>query len=277
MSNFIGFSKGLYSSWFFHSPSRSLFDCGEGCSSFLGKRVYAIENIFISHGHIDHIAGLIGFIGIRALSMGDREKPLNIFCPKGCKEMYRMYDFVEATWSSKTLPYKLNWHEIEPGDKLPNSVEAFQTYHTPALSLGYRHTIKRKRLRPEYEGQNIPALLQSGAVERSKLMDDYTGYEMVYTLDSTNKIILNDIREANVWIADTTFLSPADRGRDTHGTVDEMLDLAIEAKVKKLYCAHFSPRYDRAEIDAAMAIAAARGAKYGVTVLPIHFSGVQSF
>lgn len=278
MSNFIGFSKGLYTSWFFHSPSRSLFDCGEGCSSFLGKKVYAVENIFLSHGHTDHIAGLIGFIGIRALSMGDRDKPLSIFCPKGCREVYRMHDYIVDTWKyGKGLPFQITWHEIDAGEILPNNIEAFRTYHTPSLSLGYRHVNNRKRLRPEYEGQDIVALLRDKSVDRAKLMYDYKGYEMVYTLDSTNKIAIDDIREAGVWIADTTFLRAEDRGRDSHGTLDEMVDLAIQAKVKKLYCAHFSPRYSHEEIEAAVKIAANRALQHGVTVLPIHFNGVQSF
>jgi ribonuclease BN (tRNA processing enzyme) len=108
-------------------------------------------------------------------------------------------------------------------------------------------------------------------------MYNYESINMVYTLDSTNRIMLDDIRGADLWIADTTFLKAADRDRNSHGTLDEMLDLAIEAQVKVLRCAHFSPRYERHEIDEAMAIASVRGAKAGVTVLPVHFSGVQTF
>jgi ribonuclease Z len=59
------YSKGLYSNWYFYAPDRVLFDCGEGAALNLRAGIFAIEKIFLSHGHIDHIAGLPLLVSLR--------------------------------------------------------------------------------------------------------------------------------------------------------------------------------------------------------------------
>ena len=51
------FSKAIYSTWIFSKPLRTLFDAGEGLVSALRNRAFAIERVFITHGHYDHIGG----------------------------------------------------------------------------------------------------------------------------------------------------------------------------------------------------------------------------
>ncbi|WP_121526993.1 MBL fold metallo-hydrolase, partial [Mesotoga sp. HF07.pep.5.2.highcov] len=72
------FSKALYSTWILYRPERILFDVGEGISTILGNSVYAIKDIFLTHGHVDHISGLWGLINTRNTAMGDRNKQLRI-------------------------------------------------------------------------------------------------------------------------------------------------------------------------------------------------------
>src|SRR5690606_5055782 len=117
MANLIGFSKGLYSSWVYHSGSRSLFDCGEGCASYLGNKVFAIDQIFISHDHEDHVLGLIGLIGIRNLGRGNREKPLTIYYPEGSSKIELIKEFVAKT-SGRFLKYDLRWIPISSGHEV---------------------------------------------------------------------------------------------------------------------------------------------------------------
>ncbi len=69
----LSYSKALYSSWLYYSPDRLLFDAGESVSSIMGNKSFAIERVFLSHGHTDHIAGLVGLINIRNSAMGDKK------------------------------------------------------------------------------------------------------------------------------------------------------------------------------------------------------------
>ena len=55
LDNLTGYSKAMYSTWFYYKPARLLFDAGEGVASALGNFIFGIERIFISHGHHDHI------------------------------------------------------------------------------------------------------------------------------------------------------------------------------------------------------------------------------
>ncbi len=65
----ISFSLALYSQWFYHKPTRCLFDAGEGVATTLGKKVFAIRSLFLSHGHEDHIAGISNLVNVRNLAV----------------------------------------------------------------------------------------------------------------------------------------------------------------------------------------------------------------
>lgn len=248
MSNIIGYSKGLYSSWFYYAPTRSLFDCGEGCASTLGNRVYAVENIFISHGHIDHIAGLLNFVGIRQLGRGDRDKPLTIYYPSDDLNVLRFKQLIEATYNR--LSFKLVWVPVLKGQTLYNEnkkkIETFETFHTRNTSLGYRVVTERKRLKEEYRDKDIKQVIASG-VDRNSISEKFKAIEFAYTLDAY-KVLPSDIFGADLVVVDATFINTEDRNKLTHMTLVEASALADEAEVKKVIFAHFSPRYNFQDI-----------------------------
>lgn len=58
-----------------------LFDCGENCLDGLGKgRRRAIDGLFFSHLHMDHVAGFDGFF---RQTYGRRTKPNRVWGPRG--------------------------------------------------------------------------------------------------------------------------------------------------------------------------------------------------
>src|SRR6478609_8462522 len=83
--NLTCYSTAMYSSWFWHAPSRTLFDCGEGVTLFMRNYIFGVERILISHSHADHVNGLLSFIGARNSARGDKEKPLDIYYPHNDK------------------------------------------------------------------------------------------------------------------------------------------------------------------------------------------------
>ncbi|MCK4570957.1 MBL fold metallo-hydrolase, partial [Candidatus Bipolaricaulota bacterium] len=152
------YSKALYSTWIYYSADRILFDAGEGASSILGNKSFAIRRIFLSHGHADHISGLIGLVNIRNNAMGDKEKQLSVYYPKDNFLITEMIRFISRT--NRRLDYQLEWIPIEPGDRIelldcqmPRYVEAFPTVHVHnEVSLGYNVVEIRHRLKPELAG-----------------------------------------------------------------------------------------------------------------------------
>lgn len=67
------------SSFFFYYPGRTLFDCGPGITAIMGQNIFAVESIYLSHCHFDHIGGLREFVLAREKFKGDTDKPIDIY------------------------------------------------------------------------------------------------------------------------------------------------------------------------------------------------------
>jgi ribonuclease Z len=247
------FSKGLYSSWFWHRPSRTLFDCGEGIGTYAGNFIFGIERICISHSHGDHIAGLPLLIGLRNSARGDKQKPLDIYYPIDDPAIGDYKNFIKARFSG-WLTFNVNWHPIGVGAKIAldsnHWIESFPLRHTKrSLTLGYKIVEARTRLKAEFRDKDIPSILRSG-VDKNALNEAYNANILAYCLDACD---LNkaDIANADVAIMDCSFLNPKDRDEPTHFTLTEALNYASEAGVKHMVAAHISSRYSRKDIDAA--------------------------
>lgn len=246
----IAYSKALYSTWIYYSPDRILFDAGEGASSILGNKSFAIRHIFLSHGHADHISGLVGLINIRNNAMGDTEKSLSIYYPKG---NWRISELMNYLWrTNRYLKYDLEWFPLVEGDRIQvfqgqkgRYVEAFQTIHSQdEESLGYNVVEERERLKEEYRGlpeEEIVKLIHEG--KRSELIETYQKKLFTYGGDSI-AIEPAKILGTDILCHDVTFLDEKDRKEYKHATLEEAIQVAKEAGVaEELLATHISSRY----------------------------------
>lgn len=88
-----------------HVVRRLLFDCGEGCLSALAPaEVQAIDHLFFSHFHMDHVAGFDGFFRMNFARDGDRNR---IWGPPGTgailhhrfrSYLWNLHESLGATW-----------------------------------------------------------------------------------------------------------------------------------------------------------------------------------
>lgn len=243
------FSRGLYSSFCYHVPSRTLFDCGESASLHFGNFIYGIERIVFGHQHGDHVLGLASFIGIRNSGRGDTEKPLDIYYPKDNHSFQDLIVFINHR--NRGLKFNINWIPIDNEYKIKiddnHYIESFRMAHQKnALTLGYRICEKRSRLKSQYRGQNIPELIKNG-IDKSTLNEDYIANTFAYTLDSYC-VDPNDIKDAELAIIDCSFINPKDRDDMTHHTSEEAIKLVQDANVKNAVFAHISARYSHNDI-----------------------------
>jgi ribonuclease BN (tRNA processing enzyme) len=114
----------------FHLVGRSinaLIDCGATSLVSLNKLAInrnAIDTIFISHFHADHVGGVPFFL-LEATHVLKRERPLTLVGPPGLKARY--FELMEAAFpGTKTLElrFPLTLHELELGRR--NAVGAIQ-------------------------------------------------------------------------------------------------------------------------------------------------------
>lgn len=254
----LSYSKALYSSWLYYSPDRVLFDAGESVSSIMGNKSFAIERIFLSHGHTDHIAGLLSLVNIRNNAMGNKKKPLTIYYPRNNFHISELMNYLSRTNSN--VSYSLEWIPLEEGEEIqvhdeegsrnPRYVRAFETDHSRSeISLGYNIVEERQRLREEYRDLSQEEIKDLAQAEgRDGLMETYRQKTFTYGGDSV-PLDPDKIAGTEVLCHDCTFLDEEDRKMYKHATLQEAIETGIEAGVKeKMLGLHISSRYKN-ELD----------------------------
>ena len=254
-SNLRGYSKAMYATWFHYKPTRMLLDAGEGISSYMENFIFGIESVFLSHGHYDHIGGLGGIIHSRASARGDKEKPLEVYYPRGDSMIELLSQYVSRI--SENVKYDLTWTPVEAGQEIPLGAEkkrgllrAFPVNHSlRTVSLGYSLFERRTKLRPE-----LAALPQEEIERMAKekgqqaVCLEYEQILIAYCGDSA-PVDPDLVREAEVLIHEATFIDPADRANEAHSTVAEALDVARAADARSLILMHISTRYPKRQIE----------------------------
>ncbi len=265
-----GYSKALYATWFYYKPARLLLDAGEGIVHSLGKKIFGIRRVFLTHGHEDHIAGLPSLVNLRNLSNGDRDIPLSVHYPAGDPFIEYLREYLDRKQKHR-LQYRLSWEELEPGSHVEldvtrrsTRVTAFGVQHTRGWqSVGYRIEEKRQALRPEYASAS-PDEVKGLIADRGRdaVLAKFWHPVLVYTGDSVPLTDLAPCREADVLLIDSTFRSAEDlaESRTRHGHIDASFETAMAAGVKHLVLVHLSGRYSRQEtLDAIEKAAAQHG------------------
>lgn len=216
----------------------------------MGNRIYAIKYIFLTHGHVDHISGLWTIINSRNNSMGDREKPLIVYYPKGNTAVEEWLQFILKV--NGDLRFELSFVPITVGQKIflrqagsfARYVVPFKVRHTQYdQSLGYNVIEVRRRLKGEYKNlSQVQIAHLSRELGQDSITESYEKKVLTISGD-TYGIDPEDAFETEILLHECTFLRKEDRKMNAHASLDEVLSIAREAKVKKLVLYHISSRY----------------------------------
>lgn len=240
-----------------------LFDCGEGTQRQLQKSSLSymqISKIFISHFHGDHFLGVPGLI--QTMQLNDREKPLEIYGPKGVKKL------VDQLLSLGYFrpKYKINTFEVQDGDSLQfegYNINVLSVKHgIPALGFSLFEKMRPGKFdKPKALKLGIPegplfSKLQKGQTVTLKdgrsikpemiLGSPRKGRKIVISGDTAPvKEMVDFSKDADILIHEATYESEleeiaADYG---HSTALQAAKIAKKAGAKQLYLVHISPRY----------------------------------
>ena len=249
-----------------HNGKSFLIDCGEGTQLQLRKnkiKFNSIEDIFISHLHGDHYFGLPGLI--LTFNLLGREKPLNIFGPKGIKELITSLMKVGKTWTN----YKLNFTElnsIKPEiilNKNNFTVTTIPLYHgiytngflfrkkTTSHKLIVNKAIDLGIDKTQFSGIKLgnDGVNEKGEVIKNIKLVEPLSPDIVYAFCSDTLFdlkITEQISECDLLYHESTFLKKDENFavKTFHSTAEQAAIIAKNSNVKKLILGHFSSRYN---------------------------------
>ena len=249
-----------------HNGKSFLIDCGEGTQLQLRKnkiKFNSIEDVFISHLHGDHYFGLPGLI--LTFNLLGREKPLNIFGPKGIKEIITLLMKLGKTWTN----YKLNFIElnsIKPQvilNKNNFTVTTIPLYHgiyTNGFLFRKKRTshklIVNKAIdlgidKTQFAGIKLgkDGVTDKGQIIKNIKLVEPLSPDIVYAFCSDtlfNLKITEQIRGCDLLYHESTFLKKDENFavKTFHSTAEQAATIAKNSNVKKLIIGHFSSRYN---------------------------------
>lgn len=226
-----------------------LWDCGEGTQRQLMRYKVgygSLDNIFITHPHLDHYLGLYGLLETLKLS-SPSPRPLGLFLPRGLD--MEGYPFAKVE--------KIKGGQLYRGRGF--TVSAFAVKHCRGSHGFVFQEDDRVKFHEEkahglgLSGRMFREIQQKGKVrtERGEVtLEEVTwvkpGRKIVYTGDcAPDESVIEAAKGADLLIHEATFDSSmkAEALERMHSTVDDAAGVARRAGAKMLVLTHLSPRY----------------------------------
>jgi len=249
-----------------------MFDCGEGTQRQMMRYgvSFAVEDIFFTHMHADHLLGVIGLM--RTMALQGRAEPLRLWGPRGSSRVLKR---AEALGFERTT-FPLEILEVDAGQRIERkdyAIVPFPVDHRGSSSLGYAivEEERKGRFNPDLarelgipEGplwgqihRGIPITLDDGRVIEPRVLvgEKRPGRRVVITGDTRPcAATIEASRNADLLIHESTFGDEeAERAVETgHSTAREAAGVARDAGVRRLVLTHFSARYSRDAHDLAV-------------------------
>jgi ribonuclease Z len=265
--------RGLSAQMVKHDEYRFLVDCGEGTQRQIltaGIGFKKLNNILITHGHLDHILGLAGLLS--TFMRWETIDNLQIYGPRSALE--RIDDLLtRVVLRGAKPPMPLQLIPIVPGPIFQGDdfvISAFPVHHRASESLGYLFEEKARRpflaeradalgippgpvRRDLVEGK--PVTLADGRVIQpgDVLGEERRGTKLVHVGDCGEvESLVNIVRDADGLVIESTYLEEErDMARQySHLTARMAAELAKKAGVKQLFLTHVSRRYREKDIQA---------------------------
>lgn len=207
---------------------------------------FHLRKYFITHGHLDHAAGipyLISQKAMNSLAPGDFFMPASLVEP--LDKIMQLWQQIEGH------EYKYHFHPTRPKDLIEidkhHCVRAFQTVHR-IESLGYTVFKKNKKLKPQYSGLSETELIdlrKKGAA----IQEEYENPLVSFTGDTQIEFLFKEdwIRKSKILIMESTYLdqvkSVEHARRWGHTHLDEILNHLDEIESERIVLIHTSSRY----------------------------------
>ena len=235
-------------------------------------QIIPINNVLLTHGHMDHAAGIGYYLSHRKFcgqSPGTLLAPANLLPP--------IKQIIDAWGKLDGNAIPANLVGVKPGDEYkvkPNLfARVFPTNHSRG-SVGYTIIEKRKKLKPEYLGLTGPQIVE---LKKQGIQID-TQIEMpIATYLGDTKYVdfskLDYVAKSKILIAECTFFidehtERANAGRHMH--IDEFARLVEGLDNEHIIVTHLTQRTGMGEIRKIMKKKLSKEISDKVTLLMAH-------
>lgn len=242
-----GWSRAGDETWFRVHPPGLALDVGRGASQLAGS-----QDVFVSHGHLDHCLGLPYVLSQRSLH---RLVHTRVYCPQ--ETAGPLAELISAAERLERARYRYDLIPLSPGDRVDVgrglAMQAFAVDHV-VPTLGFHLIRAKRRLAAPYAGLDaagIVALRRQG-VETSEVVEEvwlsYCGDTAAGVFDLEPRLF-----DSKVLMLECTFLGEEhrDKGeRFKHLHLGDIEARAGEFRNRALVLHHLSRRYRVAELRA---------------------------
>ncbi|NQT01515.1 MAG: MBL fold metallo-hydrolase [Planctomycetes bacterium] len=213
-------------------------------------QIISINHILLTHGHMDHAAGIAYYLSHRkfcGMSAGTILAPQNLLQP--IREIINAWGRLDGN----KIP--VNLVGVKPGDEYqikPNLfARVFPTKHSKG-SVGFSVIEKRKKLKSEYTGLTGPQIVE---LKKQGIEIDYPlEIPIVSYIGDTQYVDFSQLKyiaESKILIAECTFYEDEHSGRaqaGKHMHIDEFTTLLKNLKNEHIIVTHTTLRTPMREI-----------------------------
>lgn len=213
-------------------------------------QIIPINNVLLTHGHMDHAAGIAYYLSQRnfcGISAGTILAPKNLIKP--------IREIIDAWIRLDGNKIPANLVGVKPGDEYqikPNLIaRVFPTKHSKG-SVGFSVIEKRKKLKPEYTGLTGPQIVE---LKKQGVEIDYPlEFPIVTYLGDTQYVDFSQLKyivESKILIAECTFYEGEHTGRaeaGRHMHIDEFVTLLTKLQNEHIVITHTTQRTPMHEI-----------------------------
>jgi ribonuclease Z len=243
----IGKSIAGQESYYRLPTMRSALEIGRCPSSLV-----SVPNVFVTHAHLDHAAGIASWASQRTLQGLD---PGRAYLPEEAHEGFRRILAIHAGLEGVER-YAADVRGVAPGAEIPLRhdlfVEVFPGSHR-VPSVGYLFCERRHKLKPEFAGLPGPDLARlrergvAVAIPSRTPILAYPGDCDAGIFDRAPQIFT-----ARVLLIECTFLRPGEEERARryrHVHISDIAARASDFANEAVVLTHFSAKYTRQEIE----------------------------
>jgi len=207
-------------------------------------QVISINNVLLTHGHMDHAAGIAYYLSHRNFC---GQSPGTILAPQNLLGPIR--EVIDAWTRLDGSQIPANIVGVKPGDEYwikPNLfTRVFPTKHSKG-SVGYSVIEKRKKIKPEYAGLTSPQIVE---LKKQGVEIDYPlEIPIVTYLGDTQYVDFSQLKyivESKILIAECTFYETEHSGRaeaGRHMHINEFAELIEKLQNEHIIITHTTQR-----------------------------------